>query len=142
MVTVPGEHGEAVAFLAEFSMTFLLMLTVLWVSNTKPLARYTGLVSALLIAAFITVEAPLSGMSMNPARTFASALFGETWAGLWIYFTAPPLGMLLAAQAYLALRGAANVFCAKLNHENSKRCIFCASRAPAACSAETVRPVE
>ncbi len=128
VVTVPGEHGEAIAFLAEFGITFLLMLTILLVSNTKQLARGTGLFAGLLVAAFITVEAPLSGMSMNPARTFASALFGETWAGLWIYFTAPPLGMLLAAQTYLALRGAANVFCAKLYHQTNKRCIFCASR--------------
>jgi aquaporin Z len=129
VVTVPGEPGEAVAFLAESGITFLLMLTILLVSNAKKLARYTGLFAGLLVAAYITFEAPLSGMSMNPARTFASALVGETWAGLWIYFTAPPLGMLTAAQTYLALRGAANVFCAKLHHQNDKRCIFCASRA-------------
>jgi aquaporin Z len=128
VVTVPGEYGEAVAFFAEVGITFLLMLTVLFVSNTPNLARYTGLFAGLLVAAYITVEAPLSGMSMNPARTFASALPSNTWTALWIYFTAPPLGMLLAAQAYMALRGGANIFCAKLHHQNNKRCIFCASR--------------
>ena len=44
-----------------------------------------------------------------------------------IYFTAPPLGMLLAAEARVRLRG--RVFCAKLHHDNPTRCIFCAWRA-------------
>ena len=128
VVTVPGEKGLAVAFLAEFCISFLLMLTILFVSNAKKLARYTGLFAGLLVATYIIVEAPLSGMSMNPARTFASALFGETQAGLWIYFTAPSLGMLVAAEVYVRLRGSAAVHCAKLHHQNNCRCIFCAYR--------------
>ena len=63
-------------------------------------------------------------MSMNPARTLGSALPAQLWAGLWIYFTAPPLGMLLAAELYLRLKGAHGIFCAKLHHQNTKRCIF------------------
>ena len=65
------------------------------------------------------------GMSMNPARTFASALAANLWTGLWIYFTAPPLGMVAAAKVYAMQKGPANVKCAKLHHQNSKRCIFC-----------------
>jgi aquaporin Z len=125
VVTVPGEHGAAVAFFAEAGMTCVLMLTILYGSNTPKLARHTGLFAGLLVAVYITWEAPLSGMSMNPARTFASALPSNTWTGLWIYFSAPPLGMLVAAQTYLALRGPANVSCVKLYHQNNKRCIFC-----------------
>ena len=64
-------------------------------------------------------------MSMNPARTFGSAFFAGDWTALWIYFTAPLLGMLAAAQLYLARRGRQAVACAKLHHQNSKRCIFC-----------------
>jgi aquaporin Z len=74
------------------------------------------------------VEAPLSGMSLNPARTLASALFTRDWTALWIYFTAPPLGMLLAAHLYVCRRGHAAVFCAKLHHQNEQRCIFCEAR--------------
>jgi aquaporin Z len=77
------------------------------------------------VASYITLEAPLSGMSMNPARTFGSAFFGRNWTAIWIYFTAPLLGMLAAAQLYLARRGRQAVACAKLHHRNSKRCIFC-----------------
>jgi aquaporin Z len=99
--TVPGAGGAAIAFAAEAAMTFLLMLMVLFESNSASIACYTGLGVGLLLAAYITVEAPVSGMSMNPARTFASALPGNTWTALWVYFTAPPLGMLAAAQTYL-----------------------------------------
>jgi aquaporin Z len=95
------------------------------VSNTPRLARYTGLFCGALVATYISVEAPLSGMSMNPARTFGPAFVAQMWDGLWVYFTAPPLGMLMAAQVYLRLRGPATVGCAKLDHQNEKRCIFC-----------------
>jgi aquaporin Z len=46
------------------------------------------------------------------------------WAPLWLYFTAPPLGMLLAAEVYARRRGLARVFCAKLQHDRAGRCIF------------------
>jgi aquaporin Z len=125
-VTMPGSAGRAAAFLAETAVAFIQMGVVLMVSNTASLARYTGLIAGTLVATSISLEAPLSGMSMNPARTVASALPAHVWTALWIYLTAPPLGMLLAAQLYLARKGAHGVTCAKLHHHNDKRCIFCA----------------
>ena len=68
---------------------------------------------------------PLSGMSINPARTFASAVPAHHWHALWLYFIAPLSGMLSAAEVYVRTRGARSIVCAKLHHENSKRCIFC-----------------
>jgi aquaporin Z len=123
--TLPGPWGAPVAFLAEAAISCLLVLVVLAVSNHPRRAAYTGLCAGLLVAVYITVEAPLSGMSMNPARTFGSAFFAGNWTGLWIYFAAPLLGMLAAAQLYLARRGREGIGCAKLHHQNSKRCIFC-----------------
>ena len=123
-VTVPGRGGSGVAFLAEFLISFGLMSVVLVATNTDRLSRFTGLFAGALVAAYISVEAPLSGMSMNPARTFGSALPAQLWTALWVYFTAPLLGMLLAAEAYLRVKGAHQVFCAKLHHHNDKRCIF------------------
>ena len=61
---------------------------------------------------------------MNPARTFGSAAVGSIWTSLWIYFTAPPIGMLVAAEAYKRLKENHVVACAKLHHQNNKRCIF------------------
>jgi len=124
-VTVPGLAGPVVAFVAELVISFGLMFAVLATSNTDCLARFTGLIAGALIATFISVEAPLSGMSMNPARTLGSALPAQFLTALWIYFTAPPLGMLLAAEVYQRRKGAEHIFCAKLHHRNTKRCIFC-----------------
>jgi aquaporin Z len=120
--TLPGMQGVIVAFVAEFVIAFVLMSVVLRVSNTPHIARYTGLFAGALVAIFITFESPLSGMSMNPARTFGSAFIGHLWTGLWIYFTAPVLAMRLAAAFYI--RGKRSVYCAKYHHYNRHRCIF------------------
>ncbi len=125
VVTLPGPGGPWVALFAEFTIAFVLMSTVLYFSNHHRLARYTGLFAGLLVATYITLEAPFSGMSMNPARTFGSALPPMIWDGLWIYLTAPPLGMLAAAEVYLWRKGQLAVKCCKLHHNNDKRCIFC-----------------
>lgn len=124
VATLPGTRGVVEAFIAEVTITFILMTMVLNVSNRMNVARYTGLFAGAMVAIFISIEAPFSGMSMNPARTFGSAFVAQVWDALWIYFTAPPLGMLLAAEVYLRLKGARGVLCAKLHHHNHKRCIF------------------
>lgn len=125
VATVPGPGGPWVAFGAELAMSFVLMSVVLASSSRPSLGRYTGLFAATLVALYISVEAPLSGMSINPARTFASALPAGNWRAAWIYFTAPPLGMLLAAEAFLAATHRHAEHCAKLHHQNERRCIFC-----------------
>jgi aquaporin Z len=102
VATVPGSAGTGVAFAAEAAISFGLMLAVLEVSNNKRWSQYSGLAAGCLIACYVTFESPLSGMSMNPARTLASALPGRIWTGLWIYFTAPFLGMWLAARVFSA----------------------------------------
>jgi aquaporin Z len=122
--TVPGMRGVAVAFAAEAVISFLLMLTVLSVSNVPRYARFTGCVAACLVASYISLEEPLSGMSMNPARTFGSAVVAGEWNSLWVYFTAPPLGMLAAGEVFVRAAGLRRVLCAKLHHDDVHRCIF------------------
>jgi aquaporin Z len=125
VVTMPGQAGLGVAFVTEFFMSLLLMLTILWVSNTPKTERLTGLAAGLLVATFITLAAPISGMSINPARTFASAVNSAQWASIWIYFTAPIMGMLAAVDIYRKLRPDHKVICAKLDHPDHRRCIHC-----------------
>jgi aquaporin Z len=122
--TVPGMAGPLAAFSAEVAITFILMMVVLYVSNTKRLSLWSGLFAGALVATYITIESPISGMSMNPARTFGSAFGAHVWTSLWIYFTAPPLGMLLAAEVYQRMKAGRAVACAKLHHHNNSRCIF------------------
>ncbi|MGC3957381.1 MAG: aquaporin [Verrucomicrobiota bacterium] len=125
VVTVPGKAGVNTAFIAETAIACGMMLMVLFLMNTPKLARYTGLFGGALVFLYITFEAPLSGMSVNPARTIASALPSGVWTAGWIYFVAPIGGMLLAVEIYRGLKKSAQVACAKWNHDPRQRCIFC-----------------
>jgi aquaporin Z len=124
VTTVPGDAGVGGAFAGEALISFLLMTVVLTVSGS-PLARYTGVVAGCLVASYIAVEAPYSGMSMNPARTAASALVAGDWSAWWVYLVVPTLAMLLASEVYVRTAGRARVACAKLRHTDDVRCIFC-----------------
>jgi aquaporin Z len=125
--TLPGNYGDTAAFLAEVAVSLLLMMTVLVASNHRVLAPYTRYFAAFLIASGIAFESPLPGMSANPARTFGPAVCGGYWRTLWIYLTAPTLGMLAAGEVFLLVRNGKGPYCAKLDHKNDKRCIFCHS---------------
>jgi aquaporin Z len=124
VATMPGSGGVAMAFIAEAVIAFGMMLLVLIMTNSASAARYTGACAALLVALYITFEAPVSGMSMNPARTLGPAILARSATALWIYFLAPPIGMLLAAETFVRRRGAGRVRCAKLHHDDRVRCIF------------------
>ncbi len=63
-------------------------------------------------------------MSMNPARTLASAVPAGTFTALWVYFTGPLIGMFLAGDVYLAAARGRAAVCAKLYHHPGARCIF------------------
>jgi aquaporin Z len=123
VVTRPGAAGVAGAFAGELVISAVLMLTVLSMSTSPRAARFTGMAAGILVALFITFEDPLSGMSMNPARTFGSAFVAGDYAALWLYFTAPLAGMMLAAYIHLRVMRRP-VACAKLAH--AEPCLFCA----------------
>src|SRR6516164_6932823 len=123
-ITRPGTLGVLAAFVAEVVITFLLMTVILNVSNSRRFARFTGIAAGTVVMLFITFEAPFSGMSMNPARSFASDFVGMQWQAIWIYFTAPVIGMLSAAELFVRTRGLHSVICAKLDHSGRARCIF------------------
>jgi aquaporin Z len=124
VATEPGPLGATVAFAAEVLITFVQLSVVLRTASSPRWSRYTGLLAGLLVATYITLESPLSGMSMNPARSLGSAYFAGRWTWLWIYFVAPPIGMLLAAQLFLRRDARPAATCgAKLAH--GEPCIFC-----------------
>jgi aquaporin Z len=124
ITTVPGPAGSGPAFLAEFMSAFLLMSVVLTFGGLPRFAAFTGLAAGCLVFIYIVFESPISGFSLNPARSLASALPSGVWTAFWIYLFAPPLGMLFAAlvnqEAQLP-----SLSCAKLQHDRSVRCIHC-----------------
>jgi len=124
VATVPGPAGPGVAFAAETAIAFGLMLTILFATNSRRLTRFTGLFAGLLLALYIAFESPLSGTSLNPARTLASSLPSGSLNALWVYLLAPISGMALAALLYRTMPGNRVVTCAKLNHQTRQRCIF------------------
>lgn len=119
VATRPGPSGARVAFVAEAALAFVLMAVVLRVLASRRPELAPAAVAAL-VALYITVEAPLSGMSLNPARSFASALLSRDLGSLWVYLAAPPLGMLAAAWTLAPAGG-----CARLLHDPRWRCVFC-----------------
>lgn len=124
IATTPGAYSPGIAFGAEVLISFIMMLAVLNISNIKALNEYTGIIVGIFLTTFIVFESPFSGTSLNPARSFAPTIYAQTWEFLWIYFTAPLVGMFLAAELYINQKGIHNVFCAKLHHKNPMRCIF------------------
>lgn len=109
VATVPGGMGGTVAFVAEMLISFVMMLTILFASHSARFTHLTPLLAGALLAIYITFESPISGTSLNPARTFATAAISGNWTGWWIYFLAPPIAMLAAGEVFIktkATRGA------------------------------------
>lgn len=143
VATVPGMWGIAAAFAGEFVIAFLMMTMVLNTANHRALHRYTPFFAGFLVAIYITFESPISGMSMNPARTFGAAIVADTWTAWWVYFTAPTISMLAAAEVFVRTRGLKAVLCAKLDHTGVARCIFnCRFGEMNAESSEPTRKIE
>lgn len=122
IVTVPGKQGETFAFMIEVLIAFGMMTMVLTTSNHPALAKYTGIIAGLFVMGYLILSAPISGFSMNPARTIASAVPAMQYTSFWIYMIAPFLGMLSAAELFKRLKGKA--ICAKFHHSGSYLCIF------------------
>ena len=91
------------AFWLELLLTTVFVAVILQ-STRSERARGTALLAIPLTLVAIHVAAiPISGASVNPARSFGPALVGNSWSDLWIYFVAPPLGAILATVVHAVL---------------------------------------
>jgi aquaporin Z len=120
--TLPGPGGVWPAVAGELAISFLTLSILLAVAARPSTMRATGLVAGLVVMLNIVVEDPLSGMSMNPARSAGPALVARNLTSIWIYLLVPPLAMQLAAALHRLLQTPG---CAKLNHSPRVRCLFC-----------------
>lgn len=137
VITSPGPQGELAAWAAEFSMGFVMLSVVMSVNRVPRLARSAGVFAAALVALFITFEAPISGMSLNPARSFGSALLAHAWAGFWIYASAPVAGMLAGVELQRLLVARPVRLCGKLSHDETNDCFVSCECLKAAKAART-----
>lgn len=98
ITTTPGNAGAGVALLVETVVSFLLMSSIIFTSDRKGWQRTTGLLVGLLILTLTVVAAPLSGLSLNPARTLGSAVAANNFTSVWLYMLGPVAGMQLAVE--------------------------------------------
>jgi aquaporin Z len=124
VVTIPGRNGILIAFVAELLTSFVLMEVVLVATNHPRLAKFSPLFVASVTVFYYVFSTSISGYSVNPARSFSSALFAHIWHGIWIYFVAPGLGMLAAAALYKRVAGSDRIYCAKVFHDLRSTCPF------------------
>lgn len=106
--TLPAVRGgEWQSFWLEVLLTFFLMFVIMAVATDT---RAVGQAAALAIGATVGLEAlfagPISGASMNPARSLGPALVAGVWTAQWVYLLAPPLGAAGAALLYRWLKHA------------------------------------
>jgi aquaporin Z len=99
-LTLPS-GSVAQSFMMELILSFILMFVIMGVATDD---RAEGAMAGIAIGAVIALEAvfggPISGASMNPARSFAPALLTGNFSRHWIYWAAPMLGAAIGARAY------------------------------------------
>jgi aquaporin Z len=96
--TMPGVASSAWdAFWIELLLTTIFVLVILQSTRSERIRGTALLAIPLTLVAAHLAAIPISGASLNPARTFGPALVGNTWDDIWIYFLAPPLGAVIAA---------------------------------------------
>jgi len=125
-MTLPGAgYPLWLVFLAEVALTSLLVFLIFLFVSSHRLMHWTPLMTWLLVATMVWQEAPISGTSLNPARSFAPALLSWFWQDQWLYFIAPPLGALLAVAVFrLFSAGERDVLTGKLFHVPHYRSVF------------------
>lgn len=103
--TIPT-GGAGRSFVLEAVLAFMLMLVILSVSSGP---KERGIMAGIAIGGMIGLEAlfagPVSGASMNPARSLAPAIVSGQMESLWVYLLAPVAGALAAVPCHLALAG-------------------------------------
>ncbi|MBU6297576.1 MAG: aquaporin [Alphaproteobacteria bacterium] len=95
--TVPGAaYGAGSALLGETVATFALVFGLFFFLRRASLKAFTPALFPPLYAIMVWLEAPISGTSTNPARSFGPAIIANAWSGWWVYWLGPLIGAVLA----------------------------------------------
>lgn len=93
------------AFLVEWLLSFVLMFVIMAVATDERVANgFAALAVGLTVGFCAMMGGPLTGASMNPARSFGPALVGGLWRVHWLYWLAPITAMIVSARMYDLLR--------------------------------------
>ncbi len=92
--TVPLQIDAA--FIGEIWTTFVLIAVIIFFTSHNRIKNFTPFMMPVIYCVMVWLEAPISGTSTNPARSFGPALLSTLWRGYWLYWLAPVVGMLLA----------------------------------------------
>jgi len=103
---VAGAGGTSGAFIVEVVLTFIFILTILGVTADPAKGSVAGIVIGLTLVFVHIVGIPLTGTSVNPARSIGPALFagGKAMADLWVFIVAPLVGSVVAVLVYKLLK--------------------------------------
>ena len=118
-VTVPGEgYSLLTVILGEVVTTFIMVSLLVIFIGFRSIRKFTPYMFPVLYAIMVPLEADISGISTNPARSFGPAVISGNWTGWWIYWIGPFAGALLASLACSML--AKKITIAKLYHFDSE----------------------
>ena len=101
--TLPAGEWQQ-TFILEIILTYILMFVILFVSQNKAVKEFTGLAVGFVVLLEAMFAGPITGASMNPARSIGPALISENLTHLWIYIVAPIIGALLASGTWFLLK--------------------------------------
>lgn len=118
-VTIPGEgYSMQTALLGEVITTFTMVSLLVIFIGFRKIRQFTPYMFPILYAIMVPLEADISGISTNPARSLGPAVISGQWDGFWIYLVGPLAGALLASLACSLL--AKKITIAKLYHFDSE----------------------
>ena len=107
---MPGIAGVRGAFFVELFLSALFVIVILTVTESSAHAGTVYVAIALTLLAIHFAAVPFSGSSVNPARSFGTALVGNTWTDFWIYIIAPPAGAIIGWIIYaIVIKGDTNL---------------------------------
>jgi aquaporin Z len=137
-MTLPGNNYPlGTVFIAEVSMTWLLVLLIFWFVSNPRLLRWTPMMTWIVVAVMVWLESPISGTSLNPARSLGPAFVSHNWSDWWIYAIAPPCGATIAVLVFRYFER--DVLTGKLFHVSHYRSIFKNVTAPCLQNGRLVR---
>ncbi|KAI9096002.1 hypothetical protein K1719_026149 [Acacia pycnantha] len=92
-------------FVVEFLVTFFLMFVISGVAtDSKAIGELAGIVIGATVMINVLVAGPITGTSMNPARSLGPAIVWHEYRGIWVYMTAPVAGAVAGAWVYNIIR--------------------------------------